>query len=52
MKIFAGKSDSLQSAIKFSPILFFLAALNANAAGFITDEQQLSVKEKRAGEAY
>ena len=52
MKIFSGKSDSLQSAIKFSPILFFLAALNANAAGFITDEQQLSVKEKRAGEAY
>ncbi|MBX9916286.1 MAG: biopolymer transporter Tol [Nitrosomonas sp.] len=52
MKMCAGKPDYLQSAIKFSPVLFFLAALNANAAGFITDEQQHSVKEKRAGEAY
>lgn len=52
MKICAGKPDYLQSAIKFSPVLFCLAVLNADAAGFITDEQQLSVKEKRAGEAY
>ena len=32
--------------------LAFLFASNAGAAGFITGEHQLSVKEKRAGEAY
>ena len=32
--------------------LAFMAVSHAGAADFITDEQQLSVKEKRAGEAY
>jgi TolB protein len=32
--------------------LFFLMATNIHATDFITDERQLSVKEKRAGEAY
>ncbi|WP_295623866.1 biopolymer transporter Tol [uncultured Nitrosomonas sp.] len=32
--------------------LVFLTTANASAIDFITDEQQLSVKEKRAGEAY
>lgn len=32
--------------------LAFLFSVNAGATDFITEEQQLSVKEKRAGEAY
>ena len=33
-------------------MLLMAVSLNAHAADYITDEQQLSVKEKRAGEAY
>ena len=52
MKMFSGKLDCSQFALKFSPVLFLLAALYANAAVFITGEQQLSGKEKLAGGAY
>ena len=43
-------SESLAS-FSFLALLIF-ANVNANAADFITGEHQLSVKEKRAGEAY
>lgn len=36
----------------FSLSLFFHASSHAQALDFITDERQLSIKEKRAGEAY
>ncbi len=36
----------------FFLLLIFLFVANAGATDFITDEHQLSVKEKRAGEAY
>ncbi|UJO99770.1 MAG: biopolymer transporter Tol, partial [Nitrosomonas sp.] len=52
MKTSLGMRKFTRSSSEFCSILIFLAALNANAADFITDEQQLSVKEKRAGEAY
>jgi len=52
MTMFAGISRCLQPSVKFPSVLFFLVAMSANAANFITDEHQLSVKEKRAGEAY
>ena len=51
-----GKINRVPSPLRLSAkllaILFFCGTAYANAASFITDEQQLSVKEKRAGEAY
>ncbi|UJP05876.1 MAG: biopolymer transporter Tol [Nitrosomonas sp.] len=52
MRLFLNQTISCNSTGAYAAIFLFATSLNVQALSFITDEQQLSVKEKRAGEAY